>query len=204
MKKLVALLLMSLPLSLLAQGAGDIDARVQQFLKDHRREWHDLNVPFVDGQTLFDLIVKNKYTSALEIGTSTGHSTIWLAWAMSKTGGKVITLELNERRHQQALQNLKEAGLLDFVDARLGNAHELVKAVPGPFDFVFSDADKDWYKQYFLDVAPKLKSGGCYTTHNVIDGNAPADYQTFVESQAGFTTTTDRKSHAGVMISYKK
>jgi len=204
MKKLVALLLMSLPLSLLAQGAGDIDARVQQFLKDHRREWHDLNVPFVDGQTLFDLIVKNKYTSALEIGTSTGHSTIWLAWAMSKTGGKVITLELNERRHQQALQNLKEAGLLDFVDARLGNAHELVKAVPGPFDFVFSDADKDWYKQYFLDVAPKLKSGGCYTTHNVIDGNAPADYQTFVESQAGFTTTIDRKSHAGVMISYKK
>jgi predicted O-methyltransferase YrrM len=140
----------------------------------------------------------------LEIGTSTGHSTIWLAWAMSKTGGKVTTVELNEKRHKQAIKNLTEAGLIDFVDAKLGNAHEIVKQLSGPFDFVFSDADKDWYKQYFLDVTPKLTKEGCFTAHNVIDGNVPKEYVDFVESLKDFDTSIDQKSRAGIMISYKK
>jgi caffeoyl-CoA O-methyltransferase len=191
-------------LSSFAQSQTDIDAKVEKFLKDHKSEWHDLNVPYVDGQTLHDIIVKHGYKSALEIGTSTGHSTIWIAWAMSKTGGKVTTVELNEKRRKQAIQNLTEAGLIQFVDSRLGNAHEIVKELSGPFDFVFSDADKDWYKQYFLDVAPKLMQGGCFTAHNVIDGNTPADYNAFVQNNTSFETTIDRKSRAGIMISYKK
>jgi len=204
MKKLIILVMVGVSTVTVAQTNAALDEKVEKFLRDHRDEWHDLNVPFVDGQTLHDLIVKNKYTAALEIGTSTGHSTIWLAWAMSKTGGKVTTLELNEKRHNQAIKNLTEAGLIGFVDARLGDAHELVKELPGPFDFVFSDADKNWLKQYFLDVAPKLKTGGCYTTHNVIDGNSPKDYLDFVQNHPGFNTTIDKKSRAGIMISYKK
>ncbi len=191
-------------LSSFAQSQADIDAKVEKFLKNHKNEWHDLNVPFVDGQTLHDIIVKHDYKSALEIGTSTGHSTIWIAWAMSKTGGKVTTVELNEKRQKEAIKNLTEAGLIQFVDSRLGNAHEIVKQLPGPFDFVFSDADKDWYKQYFLDVTPKLKQGGCFTAHNVIDGNTPTDYNEFVQKNTAFETTIDRKSRAGIMISYKK
>jgi predicted O-methyltransferase YrrM len=183
---------------------SELDAKVEQFLKAHKGEWHDMNVPYEDGKILHDLIVKNGYTSALEIGTSTGHSTIWLAWAMSKTGGKVITLELNERRHKAALKNIAEAGLSDYVDARLGNAHTLVKQLPGPFDFVFSDADKDWYKQYFIDLESKLKPGGCFTTHNVTDGLADNDFLKYVNSHNQFTTTIDRTSRAGIMISYKK
>ncbi len=202
--KIIPFLIVCLTVATHAQTQSEIDAKVEKFLKEHKSEWHDLNVPFVDGQTLHDIIVKHGYKSALEIGTSTGHSTIWIAWAMSKTGGKVTTLELNEKRQQQAIKNLTEAGLIQFVDSRLGNAHELVKEVTGPFDFVFSDADKDWYKQYFLDVTPKLKKGGCFTTHNVIDGNSPPDYIEFVQKNAGFETTIDRKSRAGIMISYKK
>ncbi len=204
MQRFFILVMVSFSSIALGQGNAILDEKVEKFLHDHRDEWHDLNVPFVDGQTLHDLIVKNKYTSALEIGTSTGHSTIWLAWAMSKTGGKVTTVELDEKRHNQAIKNLTEAGLIKYVDARLGNAHEIVKELAGPFDFVFSDADKNWYKQYFLDVTPKLKTGGCYTTHNVIDGNSPKDYLEFVQSNPGFQTTIDKKSRAGIMISYKK
>jgi len=181
-----------------------LNAKVERFLNDHKRDWRDMNVPYEDGKILHDLIVKNGYTSGLEIGTSTGHSTIWLAWAMSKTGGKVITLELNERRYKEALKNIAEAGLSDYVDARLGNAHKLVKEIPGPFDFVFSDADKDWYKQYFIDLESKLKAGGCFTTHNVADGQANADFLNYVKSHPQFTTTIDRTSRAGIMISYKK
>src|SRR5271157_277173 len=136
---------------------NQLDARVGSWLKKHSGRWHDYNVPYVDGQTLHDIIIKNRYTAALEIGTSTGHSTIWIAWAMSKTGGKVITIEIDEARHRQAMKNIADAGLSVFVDARLGDAHNLVRRLPGPFDFVFSDADKEWYKQYFIDVDPKLK-----------------------------------------------
>ena len=181
-----------------------LDAKVEKFLSEHKLDWHDLNVPYEDGQTLHDIIVKNKYTSALEIGTSTGHSTIWLAWAMSKTGGKVTTIEINEQRHKQALKNIAEAGLSDYVDARLGNAHDLVKQLPGPFDFVFSDADKDWYKQYFIDMDPKLKKGGCFTTHNVTDGLADDDFLSYVKSHPKYKTTIDRSSRAGILISYKR
>ncbi|MBS1507531.1 MAG: class I SAM-dependent methyltransferase [Bacteroidetes bacterium] len=204
MKMFIVLLVLIFPLAGMGQGQTELDKKVEKYLLEHRSEWHDLNVPYVDGQTLHDIIVKNKYTSALEIGTSTGHSTIWLAWAMSKTGGKVTTIELNEKRHKEAIKNLTEAGLISFVNAELGDAHDFVKQVSGPFDFVFSDADKDWYKQYFLDVTPKLKTGGCYTTHNVIDGNSPEDYLEFVQKHPGFQTTIDKKSRAGIMISYKK
>lgn len=204
MKKIFLLLLIGLPMISQAQKNAALDEKVEKFLKEHRNEWHDLNVPYVDGQTLHDIIVQKGYKSALEIGTSTGHSTIWLAWAMSKTGGKVTTVELNEKRHKQAIKNLTEAGLIEYVDAKLGNAHDIVKQLPGPFDFVFSDADKDWYKQYFLDVTPKLTKGGCFTAHNVIDGNTPKEYIEFVAGNRDFDTTIDKKSRAGIQISFKK
>jgi caffeoyl-CoA O-methyltransferase len=187
-----------------AQENTALDAKVEAFLKKHKGGWHDLNVPFEDGKTLHDIVLSHGYKAALEIGTSTGHSTIWLAWAMSKTGGKVTTLEISEERHKEALKNIEEAGLSQFVDSRLGNAHDLVKQLSGPFDFVFSDADKGWYKQYFMDLDPKLMSGGCYTTHNVTDGQASEDYLNYVKTNPNYKTTIDRTSHAGVMISYKK
>ncbi len=59
--------------------------------------WRDMNVPASDGKLLYDIIMENKYKSAVEIGTSTGHSSIWIAWALSKTGGKLITFEIDER-----------------------------------------------------------------------------------------------------------
>jgi caffeoyl-CoA O-methyltransferase len=202
--KIICFLLLLIAISTAAQKNPALDAKVEKFLNDKKGAWRDLNVPYEDGKILHDLIVKNNYTSALEIGTSTGHSTIWLAWAMSKTGGKVITIELDERRHKEALKNIEAAGLSAYVDARLANAHDLVKELPGPFDFVFSDADKNWYKQYFIDLEPKLKNGGCYTTHNVADGQAGNDYLNFVMNHPKFTSTVDRTSRAGILISYKK
>ena len=184
-----------------------LDAKVKKFLDSREGHWHDLNVPASDGKLLYDLIIKGKYTRALEIGTSTGHSGIWIAWALSKTGGKLITIEIDEERHKQALANFRDAGLADYVDARLADAHDLVKKLEGPFDFVFSDADKGWYKQYFVDVAPKLVVGGCFTAHNVSGRrggyNGIRDYAEYVTSLKNFETTF-YTSGAGVAISYKK
>jgi len=181
------------------------DARVKEFLAKNKNNWHDLNVPYEDGEVLYRLIVENQYKSALEIGTSTGHSTIWLAWAMSKTGGKVITIEIDEGRHREALKNIKEAGLEKFVDARLADAHVLVKNLAGPFDFVFSDADKGWYVQYFKETDPKLSIGGCFTAHNVTNGfSGVGEFLEYVKSLENYTTTIDKTSSSGISISYKR
>jgi predicted O-methyltransferase YrrM len=196
-------------LAVQAQDGSGLDARVKRFLDDSRGRWRDMNVPAVDGQTLHDLIVEHKYTRALEIGTSTGHSSIWIAWALSKTGGRLITIDIDEGRHREALMNFEEAGLSKYIDARLGDAHALVPALEGPFDFVFSDADKDWYKNYLTAVLPKLTVGGCYTTHNVSDGRGRRrgagrdDYYQFLLAQPTLETTLDTRG-GGLAISYKR
>ena len=193
-----------------AQGSEEnsaLDEKVKKFLDSHRGQWHEMNVPASDGKLLYEIIVKNKYRKALEIGTSTGHSGIWIAWALSKTGGKLITIDIDEDRHKQAVANFKECGLSAFIDARLADAHDLVKELKGPFDFVFSDADKDWYKQYFIDVAPKLEVGGCFTAHNVYGRRRAyggiGEYVEHISSLKNFETTFNTDG-GGVAISYKK
>ncbi|RJR30153.1 MAG: methyltransferase [Desulfobacteraceae bacterium] len=184
---------------------SELDRKVQKFLGENRSKWSDWNVPYQDGKALYDLIVKNNYTRALEIGTSTGHSAIWMAWALSKTGGRLITIEMDEDRYKTALENFRKAGVDEFIDARLADAHKLVKELPGPFDFVFSDADKEWYTQYFKDIDAKLVSGGCFTAHNV--NHAWGDIKRFldyVQSLPNYRTTIDRSSSSGISISYKR
>ena len=188
-----------------------LDEKVKKFLSDHSRQWYDMNVPFVDGQTLYNLIIKGNYKNALEIGTSTGHSGIWIAWALSKTGGKLITIDIDETRHKTAVENFKQAGLSEYIDARLADAHALVKELKGPFDFVFSDADKDWYKNYFIDVDPKLIVGGCFTAHNINsrggggrNGNSgQGEYLDYIKSLKNYETTVNSDG-GGLSISYKR
>lgn len=183
-----------------------LDDKVKRFMENHRGQWVDWNVNEVDGKVLYDLIIENNYTRALEIGTSTGHSAIWIAWALSKTGGKLITIEIHEGRYKQALRNFKEAGLSDYIDARLADAHELVKKLEGPFDFIFADADKGWSKNYFVALEPKLEVGGCFTAHNVSwrFSSGIEEFFDYVESLPNFETTIDRSSNEGISISYKK
>lgn len=193
-----------------AQGTKEnpaLDAKVKKFLSDNSGKWHDMNVPAVDGQLLYNLIIKGNYKSALEIGTSTGHSGIWIAWALSKTGGKLITIDIDKERHDIAVENFKKAGLSEYIDARLADAHTLVKELKGPFDFVFSDADKYWYKNYFIDVDPKLIVGGCFTAHNISPPGRGYDGQKvfldYVMSLKNYETTVNT-SGGGVSISYKR
>jgi predicted O-methyltransferase YrrM len=188
--------------------AAALDKKVSAFLNSHRDKWYRMNVPEVDGKLLHDIIIKKKYTRALEIGTSTGHSSIWIAWALAKTGGKLITIDIDEPTYKKALENFKQAGVSEYIDARLADAHALVPKLEGPFDFVFSDADKDWYKNYFDAVAPKLVVGGCYTTHNVSDSLGSGffglrGYASYLKSLKNFETTFDNNG-AGVAISYKR
>jgi predicted O-methyltransferase YrrM len=218
MKKYLCMVMMGVLMVLLAstmpsypqpaEKERSIDERVKKFLDKMKNRWRDLNVPEEDGKILYQIIVQNKYKRALEVGTSTGHSAIWIAWALSKTGGKLITIEIDEGRYRQALANFKEAGLSEYIDARLADAHPLVNELSGPFDFVFIDADKEWYTNYAKALVPKLEPGGCMTAHNVEEGRfgirATRKYYEYMKSLPEFETSIHPRSRAGVAISYKK
>lgn len=187
------------------------DARVRKFLDKMKNRWADWNVPETDGKILYEIIVRHKYKKALEVGTSTGHSAIWIAWALSKTGGRLITIEIDEGRYRRALANFREAGLSEFIDARLANAHQLVAELPGPFDFVFLDAAKDWYIKYAKALIPKLVPGGCLAAHNVEEPASRGGYESgtvayykYMKGLAEFETSIHPESIAGVAVSYKK
>ncbi len=180
-----------------------LDAKVKQVLDSHRYGWRDMNVPEADGRALYDVVLKNGYKRALEIGTSTGHSGIWIAWALSRTGGRLITIDIDEERYREARKNFEAAGLAPFIDARLADAHDLVPRLEGPFDFVFVDADKDWYTNYAKAVIPKLAVGGSLTAHNVSPRRGwrdmTGDYYSYVTGLPFMETTFS----AGVVVSRK-
>jgi len=206
------LLVVAVAFPLAIAGAGQaadsskaLDERVTKFLERNRSGWRDMNVPDADGRALHDIVLKNGYKRALEIGTSTGHSGIWTAWALAKTGGRLITIDIDEGRYREALRNFKEAGVDSFIDARLADAHDLVPRLEGPFDFVFIDADKEWYTNYAKAVIPKVRVGGCVAAHNV---SAPGrwrgqgnDYYSYVTSLPFLETTI---INGQLAISYKK
>jgi len=181
-----------------------LDEKVRTFLDSHRYSWRDMNVPASDGQQLHDVVAKNSYTRALEIGTSTGHSGIWIAWALAKTGGKLITIDIDEGRYREAIANFKAAGVADYIDARLADAHDLVPKLEGPFDFVFIDADKEWYTNYAKAVLPKLTLGGCLTAHNVSmrrGWGGTGEFYGYLSSLPFLETTV---TGGGLSISYKR
>jgi predicted O-methyltransferase YrrM len=196
-----------------AEKEKAVDEKVKKFLGKMGQQWRDLNVPEEDGKILFEIVAKNRYQRALEVGTSTGHSAIWIAWALSKTGGKLITIEIDEDRHRQALANFREAGLHEYIDARLADAHRLVEELPGTFDFVFIDADKEYYPNYAKALVPKIEPGGCLTAHNVDDpgpvlrggyNGGTAEYYRYLKSLPGFETRIHPQSRYGIAVSYKK
>ncbi|MBP7707399.1 MAG: class I SAM-dependent methyltransferase [Candidatus Aminicenantes bacterium] len=201
----------ALTLAAAAQTAADpaqaLDARVREFLTAQKDQWRQENVTEADGRLLHDLILKKRYTRVLEIGTSTGHSGIWQAWALSKTGGRLVTVEIDEFRHLAASRNFKASGLDGLIDARLADAHALVGELEGPFDLIFIDADQNWTPSYFKALLPKLAPGGCFAVHNVLSLGYMKGVRDFLEQVRALDfmdTTIEPSSGGGISLSFRK
>ncbi|MFU8971558.1 O-methyltransferase [Chryseobacterium sp. CY353] len=187
----------------------DITDPVLQFLESHRNTWTDYNIPFTDGVVLEELILKNNSKTILEIGTSSGHSTIWLAKAAEKTGGKVITIEMDINRFEKAERNFKNAGVDHLIDIKLGDAMEIIPTLRENFDFIFSDAtwntqQHDGYINFFKKCEPKLNIGGLFTMHNVTDGYGDdGRFFDYLKLLGNFKTHIIKASTAGISVSEK-
>jgi predicted O-methyltransferase YrrM len=205
-------LIFLLSITALPKGAGpgqdqSLDERVRQFLDSHKDLWREENVTENDGKILYDLIIKKDYKRALEIGTSTGHSGIWEAWALSKTGGSLVTVEIEEFRHLAAVRNFRAAGLDGLIDARLGDGRTMAAQLPGPFDFIFIDADKNSTPYYFETLLPKLAVGGCFAVHNVSSLGYMKGIRDFLQTVRGLDymeTTIESAATGGISLSFKK
>ena len=121
----------------------------------------------------------------------------------------LTTVEIDERRYEQARENIAAAGLSDYVEFILGDAHEIVPALDGSYDFVFSDADKNWYINYFDDMYPKLTSDACFVAHNVEESRFSfgmgweARYLSHVRDVSDMETTLHPDARNGVAMTCK-
>jgi caffeoyl-CoA O-methyltransferase len=105
----------------------------------------------------------------LEVGTSAGFSTLWLADAIGKNHNtKVITIEMNPQKIEWALKNFKEAGVDKMIEIKQGLALDLLHNLKGNFDFVFLDADKENIVRYFDLVLPLVRIGGIIAADNML------------------------------------
>jgi predicted O-methyltransferase YrrM len=146
-----------------------------------------LAVGFQTGEFLNMLIKIQAGKRILEIGTSVGYSTIWLAEAARINGGHLTTLECVAAKQLQAMENIRRAGLEDFVDFQLGDALKLLENLPGAWDFVFLDIWKDLYIPCFDRFYKKLAPGAIVVADNMTfppDFRAiMKDYQEYVRSK---------------------
>lgn len=123
----------------------------------------------------------------LELGTSNGYSTVWLAEAARAVGGKVVTIEALEKKQTYARAAIAKAGLASVVEFRHGDALDILKTLPGPFDFVLLDIWKDLYIPCLDLFYPKLASGALIAADNMIEPAAhhaeAADYRRAVRGK---------------------
>ena len=104
----------------------------------------------------------------LEIGTSVGFSTVYLALAAQETGGHVTTLELLPAKHEAAQANLARGGLSSSVTQHLGDALALLPTLPGPWDLVFLDPEKELYVDAWNLFKDNVRPGGLVVADNLL------------------------------------
>jgi caffeoyl-CoA O-methyltransferase len=123
-----------------------------------------------DTATFFSIVIKAiKAKRILEVGTSSGFSTLWFADAMDKKRtSRVITIEMNPLKVEWAWKNFKEAGVDKMIEIRQGIALDILHKLKGKFDFVFLDADKENIIKYFDLVLPMVSVGGIIAADNML------------------------------------
>ena len=126
----------------------------------------------------------------LEIGTSNGYSTLWLADAVAETGGKVTTVEVEPERARMARENFARAKLQHLIDVRVEDAGQTLAGSPdGAWDFIFLDAERPHYVAYWPHLVRSLRLFGLLVVDNVVShADQVADFCALVQRTSGITS----------------
>ncbi len=127
-----------------------------------------------EGRMLMFLTRLVQAKQVVEIGTLAGYSATWIARGLPD-GGKLTTLELEQKHADIARANFKATGVSDKIDILVGEAGKTLASLQGSFDLVFIDADKEGYEDYLTWAINNVRSGGLITAHNAFQhGNLVA------------------------------
>ncbi len=128
-----------------------------------------LNITPATGEFLLLLIRATKAKRVLEIGTSNGYSTLWLAQAVQPLGGRVTTVDKSSYKVEMARANFARAGMQQWIDSQLADAGDYLKKVAaGSFDLAFFDSERQEYVGWWPDVQRVLVAGGLLVADNAV------------------------------------
>jgi caffeoyl-CoA O-methyltransferase len=144
----------------------------------------------IEARLLEAIVVATAARHVLEIGTFTGYSALSMA-AVLPEGGKVTTLERDERAASIARRHVEASPYAGRIELLMGDALELIPTLPGPFDLVFIDASKREYTEYYKSVLPKLGDGGLIVADNMLWGGDALDPDATDPDTVGIRTFAD-------------
>ncbi len=146
------------------------------------------NIGFETGRFLYEEVLRNKPSKLLEIGTSNGFSTFWLALAAEKLGVDVDTIEIDKDRLNLARENLRGITNINFI---LGLAKNIIPKLNCCYDFIFIDACKPEYIDYLKSLLPILNKNALIIADNVVSHEKSVhEYLDFVRNNPIFSTET--------------
>jgi predicted O-methyltransferase YrrM len=200
----LSMLTVARPVPVTAQG--DVPASIDAILKAIRKaDTGQLAVSEADGRFLRMLAVATGARQALEIGSASGYSAIWLGLAMRDTGGKLVTIEYDATRAREAAANVGRAGLSDVVQVIQADAFAAIPKQAGQFDFVFLDAWKKDYQRFFTLVFPRMTRGGVLLAHNVINKrDEMPDFLATIHTHPDVLTSIVSPGHEGISVTVKR
>jgi predicted O-methyltransferase YrrM len=159
-----------------------------------------------DTAALLALIVRaTGARRVLELGTSNGYSTLWLADAMRSTGGHLVSVELDPDRSAQATRNLTRGGLTKFAEVLVQDARDALKqSSDGQWDLVFLDAERPAYVSYWPDLVRALRPGGLLAVDNVNShADEVADFRALVQADPSVTEAV-APTGAGLLLAVRE
>lgn len=143
-------------------------------------------IPRVEGELLHHVALAANAKVVVEVGTSYGFSGLFWGAALKQTGGRLHTIDVSQKKYDASKAAFAKAGLGDVIINYLGDAQQVLAAVPGPIDIAFIDADKPACRAYFDLVWPKLRAGGAVLTDNATTHRAElADYIKYLRGLEG-------------------
>lgn len=125
-------------------------------------------VPREEGEILFQVARASQAKLIVEVGTSYGFSGLFWGAALTASGGKLHTIDVNPKKVESSKATFAKAGLAGVIENHLGDAADVLAKVPGPIDIAFIDADKPATQRYFDLVWPKIRVGGSVLTDNAV------------------------------------